>query len=49
MEAGTNVSEETAASIFFYPEDVECRFLQNKDITEPNYRVRQKEVPYLGS
>jgi hypothetical protein len=37
MEVGTNVSEEIVASIFFYPEDGECRFLQNKDITEPNY------------
>jgi hypothetical protein len=36
MEVGTNVLEETAASIFFYPEDRECRFLQNKDTTEPN-------------
>ena len=37
MEVGTNVSEETAASIFLSPEDVECKFLQNKDITKPNY------------
>jgi len=39
MEAGTSGAEETAASIFLYPEDRECRFLQNKDITEPNYMV----------
>jgi hypothetical protein len=39
MEVGTNASEETAASTFFYPEDTEYRFLQNKDITEPNYMV----------
>jgi len=39
MQVGTNVSEETAASILFYPEDGECRFFQNKDITEPNYSI----------
>jgi hypothetical protein len=37
MEVATNFSEEIAASFFFYPEDRERRFLQNKDITEPNY------------
>jgi len=37
VEVGNNVSEENAASIFFYPEDREWRFLHNKDITEPNY------------
>jgi hypothetical protein len=36
---GTNVSKDTAASIFFYPEDGDIRLLQNIRIQLRDYTV----------
>jgi len=36
---GTNVSKDTAASIFFHPEDGDIRLLQNISIQVTDYTV----------
>jgi hypothetical protein len=39
MVTGTNVSKDTAASTFFYPEDGDIRFPQNISIQLNDYTV----------